>query len=147
VLYQRHSDFDEEVLGEENPFDSEAYYDEQGSGEDHELHASWSNLEASLKTEVRLFNRAAEGTLHKVFEDLAGHRTRDGNEVLISVDPGEVLSSFFRARVSQSNGSLKSALRRPDRGLGPPSALNAMAGRMSARGMSVFYGATDDRPR
>jgi hypothetical protein len=46
-----------------------------------------------------------------------------------------------RARVFQSDHKLKEALGRPDLHLGSPPPLHAAAGRMNARGISVFYGA------
>jgi hypothetical protein len=46
------------------------------------------------------------------------------------------------ARVFQSDEPLKKALCRPDQELGSPPPRVAAAGRMNARGISVFYGAT-----
>ena len=53
------------------------------------------------------------------------------------------ISVFYRARAFQSSALLEEALRRPDIGLGSPPSHLAIAGRMNARGISVFYGALD----
>jgi hypothetical protein len=142
VLYDRTEDFDAAAAGDENPFDEEAHYADKDP-KDHELQASWSYLEHSLKTETRLFNKEAEGTLNSVFEELAQHKTRDDKSVLVEVGPGLPMQSVFRARVFQSRDKLQEALERPDIGLGPPPAALAVAGRMNARGISVFYGSTE----
>nr|WP_283247466.1 RES family NAD+ phosphorylase [Pseudomonas aeruginosa] len=49
---------------------------------------------------------------------------------------------MFRARVFQSRPALEAAISRPDLEVGPPPSRYAAAGRMNARGISVFYGAT-----
>lgn len=54
-------------------------------------------------------------------------------------------SIHSRARVFQSEDKLEMAMCRPDLQLGSPPALVAAAGRMNARGISVFYGANDPK--
>lgn len=49
---------------------------------------------------------------------------------------------LFRARVFQASDALKEAICRPDKHFGPPPARAASAGRMNARSIAVFYGAT-----
>ncbi|RVH92134.1 RES domain-containing protein [Sinorhizobium meliloti] len=51
--------------------------------------------------------------------------------------------STCTARAFQSEGKLRSALLRPDKELGPPPSTFAASGRMNAKGIAVFYGATD----
>jgi hypothetical protein len=51
------------------------------------------------------------------------------------------LDVLYRARAFQSERKLLEALCYPDKGLGPPPATQARAGRMNANGISVFYGA------
>lgn len=53
------------------------------------------------------------------------------------------IHSLFRARVHSSSESLQQTLSSPEKELGPPPANIASAGRMNARGISVFYGALD----
>jgi hypothetical protein len=55
----------------------------------------------------------------------------------------ELYSKQSIARVFQADKKLEEAIGRPDLHLGPPPAIVASAGRMNARGISVFYGAND----
>jgi hypothetical protein len=142
LLEEHHSDFEMAQMGEECEFASDSYYEPKGP-DDIELRESWRYFEQSLKTQARYFNRSAEATLAGVFEGLADHETREGRRVVIQAGPGHEISSLFRARVFQSSEPLEEALKRPDIGLGPPPYAVATAGRMNARGISVFYGALD----
>jgi RES domain len=50
---------------------------------------------------------------------------------------------LYRARVFfQDMAKFEEAMKRPDRDIGPPPPSVAVAGRMNAAGISVFYGAT-----
>lgn len=142
VLAERHSDLELAKMGEESPFDLESHYVEKDTN-DQEYLEQWKYFESSLKSEARFFSRTAEATLASVFEDLADHRTADGNPVIVEAGPSKEIVCFFRARVFQSDERLKSALKRPDLEIGSPPFIAAPAGRMNARGISVFYGATE----
>jgi len=142
VLEERHDDFEQSMLGNENPFDSEAYYAEREI-DDAESQASWLHFEESLTTEARYFNPSAEATLTSTFSDIAQHKTHEDAPVIVEVGPGKTLAAFYRARTFQSTDKLLEALERPDRGIGPPPSPAASAGRMNPHGVSVFYGATD----
>jgi len=63
----------------------------------------------------------------------------------VKAGPGTDYASLYRARVFQSSEELEEALKRPDLGIGSPPPKAASAGRMNARGISVFYGAIDRR--
>lgn len=141
VLSERHFDFDEAALGGENPFEDGAHYQESGVF-DRELQMAWRHFQESLRKEARFFNREAESVLKTVFEDLDGHVTLDGRPVIVDAGPGTGLISLYRARVFQSDDRLQEAIKRPDLELGPPPFRVASAGRMNARGIAVFYGAT-----
>lgn len=142
VLEERHYDFDAAAAGEENPFDEEAHYEEK-SVEDYELQEAWLNFQESLKSESRFFNSDAQSTLDSIFENLAKLRTHDGRSALVDAGPGREISGLYRARVFQSREKLEAAVKRPDIELGPPPSPLAIAGRMNARGIGVFYGATN----
>lgn len=142
ILEERHADFEKAKMGEECSFADSSYY-EAKEANDIEFHSEWLYFEHSLKTESRFFNKHAESTLASVFEGLSQHETFDGKRVVVEIGPGQEIASIFRARVFQSEGPLKEALERPDRGLGPPPETAATGGRMNARGISVFYGALD----
>jgi hypothetical protein len=142
VLAGRHADMELAKMGDESPFDSDSHYVENDVN-DLEYFEQWKFFENSLKSEARFFSRTAEATLTSVFDDLAGHKTADGNPVIVEAGPGKEITCFFRARVFQSDERLESALKRPDLEIGSPPSIAAPAGRMNARGISVFYGATD----
>jgi hypothetical protein len=141
LLEDRHYNHGMIEIGEECEFDEESYY-AQKNPNDVEFRESWHNFEHSLKTQTRFFNRWAETTLNEVFEGLDDHETVDGRRVVVQAGPGKELSSLFRARIFQSSDSLEKAIQRPDIEIGPPPHEAATAGRMNARGISVFYGAT-----
>lgn len=142
VLAERAYDFDEAAAGMEGPYDEEAQYVE-GPVRDHELQAQWSYFQKGLQTESRFFNRDALATLESIFEGVKDHRAHDGKPVIVDAGPGLQLSALYRARVFQSDDQLGKAIARPDLELGPPPASAAVAGRMNAQGITVFYGATD----
>ncbi|MCG7870509.1 MAG: RES family NAD+ phosphorylase [Candidatus Thiodiazotropha lotti] len=142
ILYERNFDFDMTAAGEENPFDDEAHYEGKDVS-DHELQQGWAYFQKSLKTEARLFNRDAESTLDSIFEGLTGHTTYNSGAVIVNAGPGRRISKLYRARVFQNDENLEQALIRPDIEIGPPPFSAASAGRMNAKGISVFYGATN----
>ena len=98
-------------------------------------------MEKSLKEQSRFFNSVAEKILDDLFKGLKEHETFKGTRLVITIGPKEKIHSLYRARVFQSETTLKVAMKRPDQELGPPPVNNATGGRMNARGISVFYGA------
>src|SRR5213595_1849248 len=78
-----------------------------------------------------------------IFDGIDAMRTRDGRLIIVDAGPNTILNALYRARVLQSDDKLEAALMRPDREIGSPPAIHANAGRMNARGISVFYGAND----
>jgi hypothetical protein len=142
LLHERHSDLEMAQMGEECEFDGDSHYEEKGPN-DIEMREEWRYFERSLKTKARFFNKHAQATLGAVFEGLADHETRDGRRVVVQAGPEREIASLYRTRVFQSSEPLGDALKRPDIGLGPPPLAVATAGRMNARGISVFYGALD----
>jgi hypothetical protein len=143
VLEERHQDIERDKLGDEGPFDQETHY-EPAEVDDAEFRERWADFERSLKSEVRFFSRRAESTLEMIFDGVFDAPTRNGAPIVRDVGPGFELRGVYRARVFQTNGEFEKALKRPDKGIGPPPTEVAAAGRMNARGVSVFYGATDE---
>lgn len=142
ILEERHYDHEPDQMGDKGPFDTSAHYEKRRI-DDSDFQFAWSAFENSLKREARFFSRSAPTTLREVFENLAEAGTGDGRPALVTAGPGHALASLFRARVFQSDEKLRGALKRPDLEIGPPPFLAAAAGRMNARGISVFYGASD----
>lgn len=109
-----------------------------------EMTSEWAQMERSLKGEARFVNPEASRILEKVFGPIEQLHTPDNSSAILSVGPGLAIQSFQRARVFPNDGDLKQALKHPERHLGPPPAGVSKAGRMNAKGVSVFYGATND---
>lgn len=142
VLAERHYDRELEQMGEENPFDEDAYYAGR-EVDDAESQAGWLHFEESLIAEARYFNPAAEAELTSTFENIGGHQTHDGHPVIVDAGPGAKITAVYRARVFQSEEKLVEAVKAPDREIGPPPSSSASSGRMNPHGVAVFYGATD----
>jgi hypothetical protein len=139
ILEDRYSDMESAQMGEETEFSGDSYY-EMKSTSDAAWQDEWHSFESALRTEARYFSRKAAAQLSSIFGNLDDLLTVDGNPLVIDAGPGTTLATFFRARVFQSDVQLMDALCRPDHKLGPPPALFSTAGRMNARGISVFYG-------
>ena len=144
ILADEHEDFDLAAMGEETEFADDSYYEEKGAT-DQTWQEEWRAFENSLKTEARFFSRTAARQLASIFEGIDELRTRDGRPLVVDAGPETDFHTLYRARVFQSDDRLEVALGRPDQQLGSPPALLAAAGRMNARGISVFYGANDPK--
>ena len=142
ILDDKHGDFDSAAMGEETEFSPDSYYEETGPNS-QVWHEEWRCFEESLKKEARFFSRTAAAHLASVFGDIDKLKTRDGRPLVVDAGPQFALDHLYRARVFQADEKLEEALCRPDLHLGSPPARLASAGRMNARGISVFYGATD----
>lgn len=140
-LEDRHWDMEMAQMGEEGPFDADTQY-VQASPNDVELKAEWLDFERKIKMEARFFNRSAQAVLTSIFDGLADHQTWDGKEIIVQAGAGTKLTGLYRARVFQSDEKLQLALEHPDKEIGSPPHRAAAAGRMNARGVSVFYGAS-----
>ncbi len=143
ILADRHSDFDMECMGEETAFEDSAYYEEIMPS-DGQWRESWRHFERSLKSEARFFSRTAADQLAALFDDIGNMQTRSGKPLIVDAGPGTGLDHLFRARVFQSTEKLQKALERPDQELSAPPSHLAAAGKMNAKGISTFYGATSE---
>lgn len=142
VLDHKHGDFDSAAMGEETEFAPDTYYEEKGA-DDSNWQMEWNQVEESLKSQARFFNHPAAQHLASIFEGIASMSTWDGHPLIVDAGPNTSLTTLYRARVFQSDESLQLALQRPDRHIGTPPSSLANAGRMNAKGISVFYGAND----
>lgn len=142
ILEEQFSDFDSAAMGEETEFSSECHYKEKGTN-DARLQAEWQEFERSLKTEARFFSRTGARLLASVFDGIDAMQTRDGRSMIVNAGPNTSLAAVYRARAFQSDDKLEVALTRPNKDLGSPPSVHARAGRMNARGISIFYGAND----
>jgi hypothetical protein len=119
ILGDRHFDFEEAKMGEESEFAKDAHYAEK-SPDDIEFQTEWNLFERDLTTEARFFSSSAHATLGRVFDRLERHRTKAGNPVVVGAGPDHQITSFFRARMFQSEEHLREAIMRPDIEIGPP---------------------------
>jgi hypothetical protein len=142
ILADEHYDHELAKMGDECPYDKDSRY-QLNRPNDIEYRVEWANLEKILKTETRFFSETARAVLGKVFAGLEGNLAGSARSVVVVGGIGKKLNALFRARVFQSEAKLLHALEHPDSEIGPPSHLLASAGRMNARGISVFYGATE----
>lgn len=142
TLEAKYFDFEAATLAEETEFSSESYYEEKYPS-DEDWQGDWSNFENSLKTEARFFSRSMSKHLETIFSGIDTMTTTDDRPVVINAGPEAGIKALFRARVFQSDEKLKESLCRPDLHIGPPPATLAIAGRMNAHGISVFYGSDD----
>jgi len=141
ILSYRYFDFEEATMGMEAEFSEEAHYEEI-MPRDERWQEEWDRFEKQIKTEARFFNRTAAEHLGKLFDHIDEMRTKDGRSLVETIGPEANISHLYRGRVFQSEDPLQEAMKRPDLGLSAPPAWAAASGRMNAKGISVFYGAT-----
>lgn len=144
LLSEKYYDREMAQLGEETEFDSESRYERKGSS-DWEWQSKWERFERILQTESRYFGRNAAAHLDTVFGGIDHLSTWNKTPLVVDAGPSTPIRILYRARVFQSHEALKRALCRPDKELGSPPGRFAASGRMNARGISVFYGATDQK--
>jgi len=99
------------------------------------LFRKWDSMERKLRESNRFFNMEAMRT----FEEVFGYLHENHPSAFIHFEPN---TPIFRGRIFQSVDALQAALRMPESSFGPPPPEVTPSGRMNARGISVFYGAT-----
>ena len=145
ILADRHNTMVPGDPDKEQEFDGDSYYERLRVVEDNRFHRDWEQFERNLKSETRFFSRQAQAVLAGIFDDIAEVRTKANESVIFAAGPGTQMTSVFRARVFHTEDKLRTALERPDLEIAPPASVFAKPGRMNARGVPVFYGATDER--
>ena len=141
-LEERHGAWgsDYGVDGEEE-FDADSCYEERGA-DGRYWHRRWREFDRAIKTQARHFGHNAKELLTEMFCDV--DQTSDPSHPLVTeVGPDSEVHTLYRARVFHTDDELRGALCQPDSHLGPPPSSVAPDGRMNARGISVFYGATE----
>lgn len=123
--------------GEENPYSSDACYEEQGADD-----SAWKTFCEQIRSHGRFFNKYAEDALTHIFGDLGTHKSR-GESVIREISPDSESGHIWRCRMAQSHKELKAILKSPAREIGPPPPRLAKGGRMNALGIPVFYGAME----
>ena len=144
ILEHGHGDWEATMAGVETEFSFDTHYEEKAIDAGH-WREEWDRFERSLKTEARFFSRSAADHLSAIFAGMDQMRTYDDRPLVRDAGPETELNAMYRARVFQSDDKLEAAMCRPDTQLGSPPAVSAVAGRMNAQGISVFYGANSAR--
>jgi hypothetical protein len=107
------------------------------------LSVAWNKMEQSLRHEARYINPTAFSMLESIFGTVLDDRTREKYPVIVELGPDCHIDTLYRARVFQSLAAMEIALSHPERNIGPPPSGVGAAGRMNAKGVSVFYGSTE----
>lgn len=139
------SDIHERLLeswGEQDDGDDPYFVEETEASA--ELTVGWRKMEHSLQFESRLANPLVGSILALVFDGIEDLRSKDDQSAIVIAGQGHPISSFQRGRVFQDEETMAEALKHPEKHLGPVPRGKGSSGRMNAKGISVFYGATDD---
>ncbi|MCY4133128.1 MAG: RES domain-containing protein [Nitrospira sp.] len=129
--------------GAENPYDSDAHYEEYRPDELGFIE-TWDAVRREIRSRSRFFSTSAEDALRSIFGNLNTLRTSDDQPVIRKITPDGEERFIWRARTAQSTRGLKDILGAPVREIGPPTSRLAKVGRMNAAGIPVFYGALDE---
>ena len=129
--------------GAENPYDSDAHYEEL-SPDEWDFLDTWEAFRSEIRSRARFFSTSAETALRDIFRDLSTLKTFDEQPVIRKITPEDEDRFLWRARTAQSTRELKTILGAPTREIGPPTSRLAKGGRMNAPGIPVFYGALDE---
>ncbi|MER1893050.1 RES family NAD+ phosphorylase, partial [Proteus mirabilis] len=128
--------------GEETEFSSESYYIEREKVDTEYLDTIWDNFVSSLQTESRYINHTVKDTLDSIFSGIERMSAGGGQAIIVNSGPGTKIDSLYRARWSNNQATSEQMIVIPDKELGPPPYKFSGFNRMSARGISVFYGAS-----
>lgn len=142
MLEERHSGFASDLSGEECEFEAESHYTERRDEDTRAYEQMWDQFVHSLKTESRYINTTVLITLGQIFKGLAGMQGSNAPPLLLEAGPDTTVKGLYRARYSPDQQTLEKILINPDRELGPPPFRMSGTNRMSAKGISVFYGAS-----
>ncbi len=133
---------DREIERDENPFSDDARYIERKPN-DGGFHEPWVRFRREIQSRKRFFGTTAECVLHKIFDDLAAHKTIDGQRAVREISPQHNERFVWRARSASSAEEVVAIRKHPTSQIGPPPSRKARGGRMNPPGIPVFYGATD----
>lgn len=131
-------------MGEEDPYGTDALY-EENDVDSLAFEQTWDGFVTEITKRSRFFSKRAQRALDEIFHHLDQLKTFDGKPALRTIRHTDTKRYLYRARISPSEKTLKEILTKPVMRLGPPPFRKAVAGRMNASGISVFYGALDQK--
>ena len=132
------------VEGEEENGYSDGFLYAEREADTSDLRSAWWDFKEDIRSRTRFFGATTVATLDRIFGNLASHKTIWDKPVIREIKPGDINSSFWRARTAHSEPEMKSILESLSSRLGPPPSDKATAGRMNAEGIPVFYGALEE---
>ncbi len=141
-LSDRHGYWAVREEGREDPYGSEAMYEERGPF-DLGFRLNWAEFRREIQFNSRFFSAGVEEMLTDIFGDFTAFKTSRSGPVIQEINPQEQNYFFWRGRLAQSPQVIENILKSPAQELGPPPPRLAKLGRMNAQGISVFYGATE----
>ena len=142
-LFKRLAQTENVAGGPENPYNHRMLYLERAA-DTSDLRSAWWDFKEEIRSHARFFGATTAATLDRIFEDLVSLSTIWGKPVVREIKPGDRDSSLWRARTAHSESEIQSILESLSSQLGPPNSDKAMAGRMNAEGIPVFYGALEE---
>lgn len=127
------------------PFFEEGTHYEENRIEPYQYYKEWEQLLHELKHGRRFFSATAKDFFDQLFDGVETLKFYDDENktymsVICELNKGE---NLYRARVCKSEDDLTAIFNAPSFQVGPPPKHLAIAGRMNAEGVVVFYGATD----
>ena len=131
------------------PDDGEApFYSEDASYELDQARiqrhgAMWSNFCRRLVHGQRFFNQTARERMEQIFTGIHRQRDAEGRPAVYMIQPGELQSQFFRARLADDYDARLRIHRDPANELGPPPPRRRTPGRLNPSGIAAFYGSFD----
>jgi RES domain-containing protein len=128
--------------GDEDPLDDDLVFN-RNLGPAYQTLEDWRQIEEEVRTRSRFFNPIVEEKLRHLFAGIESLTSADGRPVVRRIVPNNPGNVFWRMRVVSDQDQVVEVLKDPEAKLGPPPPGAASAGRMNARGISVFYGAED----
>lgn len=140
--------------GDEPFYNSDINYVEIGTHIQH-LHLKWYQIEEELKTRHRFFSNNARKFFDWLFEDIENLNISPINYTKISDPLSKRVTNqsvvrdlplgteVFRARRAEIFENCNEFIKNPLQELSPPPAKYAQAGRMNAKGVTIFYGAIE----
>lgn len=116
-----------------------------------QFHKQWCDLVFEIKTKRRFFSDTARKLFEQIFEEVENLTAYPQHESGIGYSNTKVPvvrtivegTRIFRARKCDSKDACSNLIKNPNKELSPPPPQFAQQGRMNAKGVSIFYGATD----
>jgi len=142
ILAYNYFDMEMAKMGEPTEYSDDAKY-EPKRVDSFGLHDEWRIFRDRVEKDERYFSEASKAYLDSIFGDIETLVTRNRGSVIAEINPGDENSVFYRGRIFHSEKNVQTAMIRPDLEIGPTPPSKAASGRMNAKGISVFYGATD----